>query len=133
MNNFKYNPSLIFQDSNNVTCGKLSFENGQLSFEGNAEKSAEQFIEHLLNIFNNKIQNFISEEKTNIEIDKDGTIRYYKNGKLHNDNGPAIEYVNTSKAWLINGQFHRLDGPAVEYLDGSKEWWVNGKYIKSEK
>lgn len=130
MNNF--NQSIIFQDSNNVTCGKLTFDNGQLSFEGNAEKSAERFIDYLLHIFNNKNQEFILQQKTNMVIDKDGTIRYYKNGKLHNDNGPAIEYVNTAKAWLINGQFHRKDGPAIEYVNGSKEWWINGKFIKSE-
>ena len=41
-----------------------------------------------------------------MEIDQFGTKRYYKNGKLH-----------------------RLNGPALEFADGYKEWWINGKRI----
>jgi len=37
------------------------------------------------------------------EIDKDNTIRY-----------------------KLNGRLHRLDGPAVIYVDGTEEWYLNG-------
>ena len=60
-------------------------------------------------------------------IDQDnGTKRWYKNGALHREDGPAMEYPDGSKVWIVNGNFHRDDGPAVEYSNGDKTWWVNG-------
>lgn len=53
-----------------------------------------------------------------IEIDKYGTKRYRLNGKLHCEDGPAIEYSDGSKAWYINGKRHRLDGPANKWGGG---------------
>jgi len=52
---------------------------------------------------------------------------HYQNGKLHRDDGPAIERANGDKAWHLNGKYHRLDGPAVEYTNGYKAWYQNGK------
>jgi len=41
------------------------------------------------------------------------------------------EYGN--KRWYLNGLLHREDGPAVEYADGNKEWWLNDTpYSKEE-
>jgi len=35
---------------------------------------------------------------------------WYKNGKLHRDNGlPALEQANGAKAWCINGVLYRFD------------------------
>ena len=31
-----------------------------------------------------------------------------------------------TKRWYLNGVIHREDGPAVEFADGTKEWWLNG-------
>lgn len=63
-------------------------------------------------------------------VDSDGNVRFYNNeGKLHRVNGPAIEWVNGAKRWLINGKLHRLDGPAVEYADGRKLWYINDMFI----
>ena len=54
-----------------------------------------------------------------------GSMRWHKNGALHRDDGPAIEW--------IDGLRHRLDGPAVVYADGGKEWWLDNKeYTKEE-
>jgi len=70
---------------------------------------------------------------SNCEINKFGTKRWYQNGKLHRENGPAIEYANGGEEWRQNGKLHRLDGPAVEWFDGSKEWWLNDEeYTKEE-
>lgn len=52
---------------------------------------------------------------------------YYKEKKLHREDGPAVEYDNGDHEWWVNGKLHRLDGPAVEYADGGHEWWVYGK------
>jgi hypothetical protein len=48
-------------------------------------------------------------------------------GKLHRDDGPAVEYGDGSKAWYRNGTFHREDGPAYESADGTKVWCRNGR------
>ena len=34
-----------------------------------------------------------------------------------------------TKEWYLNGQLHRENGPAVEYPDSSTEWWLNGKEL----
>ena len=52
---------------------------------------------------------------------------YNLEGKLHRENGPAIEWADGSKSWWINGQRHRENGPAVEYTNGDKYWWINDK------
>ena len=65
------------------------------------------------------------------EIDEQGTTRYYnEQGQRHRDDGPAVEWADGDKFWLINGKRHREDGPAIEYADGSKEWWLNGLRTK---
>jgi len=56
-----------------------------------------------------------------------GTKIWYLNGKRHREDGPAVEYPDGTKIWYLNGKFHREDGPAVEWADGSKEWFLNGK------
>ena len=66
-------------------------------------------------------------------IDTDGTKRWYLNGLLYREDGPAVEYANGNKSWYINGEYHREDGPAIEYADGEKKWWLNDEeYTKKE-
>jgi hypothetical protein len=55
------------------------------------------------------------------------STHWYKNGKLHRIDGPAIEHKDGSKYWIQNGLSHREDGPALEYADGRKEWYINGQ------
>ena len=38
-------------------------------------------------------------------------------------------YENGDKEWYLNGKLHREDGPAVEYADGSKYWYLDGKHL----
>jgi hypothetical protein len=47
------------------------------------------------------------------------------NGKLHREDGPAIEYCDGSKEWWVNGNIHREDGPALEWSGGGKNWFLN--------
>lgn len=70
-------------------------------------------------------------------------------GRLHREDGPAVEHSDGGVNWYVNGQLHRVDGPAnirphgyqqwynrdyvhrdggpaVIYADGSQEWWKNG-------
>ncbi len=65
-------------------------------------------------------------------IDGFGDVGYVKNGKLHRDDGPAIEWSCGTKSWFINGKCHRDDGPAQEYANGAKEWFINYKKYYTE-
>lgn len=56
----------------------------------------------------------------------DGTKEWYLNGRRHRENGPAIERRNGFKAWYRDGRRHREDGPAIERVDGTKEWYHRG-------
>ena len=68
-----------------------------------------------------------------VKVFNDGYKNWYLNGKLHREDGPAIEYTNGDKHWYLNGKLHREDGPAVEYSDGYKEWYLNGtEYTEAE-
>ena len=58
-----------------------------------------------------------------------GTTRWYINGNLHREDGPAIEYQNGGKQWYINGKLHREDGPAFESPSGDKFWYLDGKQV----
>lgn len=62
-------------------------------------------------------------------------VHYYKDEKctiLHRKDGPAIEWYNGTKHWMINGKKHRKNGPAIEYSNGSKEWYKNGKLHRED-
>ena len=62
-----------------------------------------------------------------VKVDDYGTKRWYLNGELHREDGPAIEGLNGYKSWYLNGKLHREDGPAIEGLDGYKEWYLKGE------
>ena len=50
----------------------------------------------------------------------------WRNGKLHRDDGPAIEWADGYSAFWREGKRHRDDGPAIEYPNGYREWWRDG-------
>ena len=31
--------------------------------------------------------------------------------------------------WYLNGKLHREDGPAIEFFDGVKLWYINGERL----
>ena len=42
-------------------------------------------------------------------------------------------YDNGSKEWCLNGKLHREDGPAVEHTGGTKCWYLNGQRHREDK
>ena len=56
-----------------------------------------------------------------------GDKEWFLNGKLHREDGPAVEHTDGNKFWYLNGKRHREDGPALVYPNGSKFWFVGGK------
>jgi len=63
----------------------------------------------------------------------DGTQKWYKNGKVHREDGPAIIWADGTQVWFKNNKAHREDGPAIIEPDGSQSWFLEGKkYSKEE-
>ena len=77
-----------------------------------------------MNTINRELLNFGLDEK--VVCDKDA-VKWYRKGKLHRDNEPAVLYTNGTREWYQNGLLHRTDGPAVIYTPTRQEWWINGK------
>jgi len=65
-------------------------------------------------------------------IDDFGIRRWYKKGKFHREDGPAIEFVSGTKEWYKEGKRHREDGPAYEGANGEKRWYKEGKYHRED-
>jgi hypothetical protein len=67
------------------------------------------------------------------KIDQHGT-KYWRDhcGKMHRDDGPAIEWPNGDKWWYHHGKRHRANGPAIERRNGSKEWWQYGNRHRND-
>jgi hypothetical protein len=63
--------------------------------------------------------------KNGLIIDNWGTKLHYLNGKLHREDGPAVEWSNGSKEWYLNGKIHKEDGPAIEASNGFKYYYLN--------
>ena len=64
-----------------------------------------------------------------VRVYDDGSKSWYLNGKLHREDGPAIEWADGSKYWYLNGELHREDGPASEWAGGYKEWVLKGERL----
>ena len=65
-------------------------------------------------------------------IDDLGNKFWWSHGKLHREDGPAMEWKDGTKIWYLNGKRHREDGPACELANGSKSWYLNGKKYTEE-
>jgi antitoxin component YwqK of YwqJK toxin-antitoxin module len=61
-----------------------------------------------------------------------GSKLWFLNGKLHREDGPAVEHADGTNLWYLNGKLHREDGPAIEYASGSKEWYLKGKFHRED-
>ena len=70
--------------------------------------------------------------KNGLYIDIQGTKEWYKNGKLHREDGPAVIHSDGFKMWLIKGKLHREDGPAKIWPDGYCEYYLNSKQLTEE-
>jgi hypothetical protein len=67
-----------------------------------------------------------------VKVYEDGDRYWFLNGKLHREDGPAVESSITGRFWYLNGKRHREDGPALECADGTREWYLNGKLHRTD-
>lgn len=51
----------------------------------------------------------MSVQQQHIKIDKEGSIFYYNNGRLHRDDGPAVEQANGVHLWIQNGLIQNIE------------------------
>ena len=63
---------------------------------------------------------------------KDGHTEWRLNDKLHRADGPAIIMADGTEFWLLKGKLHREDGPAIIRTSGYKAWYKNGEFVKHE-
>ena len=75
---------------------------------------------------------YISKDGKCSVVNISGNKRWYFNGKLHREDGPAIEHANGDKEWYFNGECHREDGPAAEYVNGDKYWYFLGSQHRED-
>tara|TARA_R100001510_G_C7603984_1_gene169711 strand:- start:359 stop:673 length:315 start_codon:yes stop_codon:yes gene_type:complete len=71
-------------------------------------------------------------EQPRCGVDEYGAKYWRINGKLHRENGPAIERANGTKEWYLHDKLHREDGPAHEHASGFKAWWLHGQLTHPE-
>ena len=57
-----------------------------------------------------------------------GDFYWYRDDRLHREDGPAVELKSGVTEWYIDGKRHRIDGPAVDFgmEGGYGEWYQNG-------
>ena len=72
------------------------------------------------------------QQQPEMKINSYGTKRWYLNGKLHREGGPATEWSDGLKEWWLNGQYHREGGPAIVLANGTKRWYLHGKEFSFE-
>jgi hypothetical protein len=41
-------------------------------------------------------------------------------------------FEDGSHAWYLHGRLHREDGPAIEHANGTKAWWLDGEELTEE-
>jgi hypothetical protein len=73
----------------------------------------------------------MSYKEYTVRIFESGIKAWYVNGKLHREDGPALEGV-IGNEWYVNGDLHREYGPAIEWFTGYKEWHINGQKMTEQ-
>jgi len=91
--------------------------------------------------FNHKTKCWVKEWRTNGRLHREdgpavdwgnGGFTWYKNGFKHRDNGPASIHPNGLKIWYKEGIIHRVDGPAIIWPEGKYEWVIMGESFISK-
>ena len=69
-------------------------------------------------------------EKTGVVCYDFGNIKIHlKNGYLHNDDGPAIEYPNGDYRYYFKGYIHNLNGPAIKEHFSKNDGFIESYYL----
>ncbi len=64
--------------------------------------------------FNRLAQHLIESHSVSVSSQNEhGVITFFKDNKLHREDGPAVIYPDGTEIWWYEGETHREDGPAV--------------------
>ena len=66
----------------------------------------------------------MTEKFGNRELTNEDFIKHLRSELVINEVGDKFYY--------FGNKLHNLEGPAVEYVDGSKEWWINDCLFSEE-
>lgn len=68
------------------------------------------------------------------EVKENGDVHWRDDeGRLHREDGPAVEAADGTQEWWVHGLLHRGQGePAIARADGSLEWWRDGVRHRDE-
>ena len=66
------------------------------------------------------------------EISDSGVQQWYKDGKKHREDGPAVIYTDGDQYWYKDDKLHHEDGPAVIYSDGDQFWYIHNVDITDD-
>ena len=83
------------------------------------------------NIYELYVENAAKQEPT-MTITPEGDKKWHLHGKLHREDGPAVEWENGDKEWHLHGALHREDGPAIDKDNGTKMWFLHGKMHRED-
>ena len=74
----------------------------------------------------------MKKEQPQCKVGEGGTKEWLLHGKLHREDGPAVEWADGSKQWWLHGKLHREDGPAIEGVGGTRYWFLNDREVHPE-
>lgn len=124
------------------SCLHLSYRTYDIDEEYIQETKA-SFSKGRLHSYNNKpahIYNYMSKYNKGSNVGINDLMVFYKNGFIHNDNGPAkytsrenkaardYHYKNNTSYYYKNNYIHRLDGPAVYSESGTNQIKKTSRY-----
>ena len=56
------------------------------------------------------------------------TIKVKNSGEIPNHFTGIVKWSNGTKFWYKEGKLHQEDGPACEFLNGTKKWYLEGEW-----
>ena len=56
-------------------------------------------------------------------------VKYYKNGKLHREDGPARVWDHGLYEWWLNGELHCETGPCVYFSNDNRVRVADAYYV----
>jgi hypothetical protein len=81
--------------------------------------------ERLFLLENYKVEK-AEETKQTVEKEEPKIIHWENGKRLPEGYTGCVQCVTGTKFWYKEGRFHRLDGPAIEYTNGRKFWYIDG-------
>ena len=66
-------------------------------------------------------------KKNGLHVDTIGNQYWYKDDKIHREDGPAITWNDGGQFWYKEDKLHREYGPAVIWANGTEFWYKEGK------